>query len=672
MLRLASLSPPRSAPSSSPIRALAAQHHHHHTATSPSLATHTHGRMWVPGSPIVFGGPAQQAQAQEHRQEGQGRSATAGRAWRAGDAVLFGPAEGGARGGAAQQEARGALQLGVLRCVLWLSSCDAAGLHRPPPPSPDDDERQLTLRCSSSPAQTRPALLDSHARPAPAPAPARTPSPRPAAAAWSPRRALSAAPPPPSLAAHTARADVPHGSAPRALSQAEMDDLVAGVDWEGLDLDLELVEPDLEREVERSPPALAKQPSLAPDELERLVDGIDFSQDGDLLLSDVDEPAPVGASASTSSASPAETSRTAHLPSPSPDCAAPRASPSPRLGFRTATRTRALTLTPAPAPASAPTSPSPSPSPRPEPPQHARDLFSPRTAGGPGPKPRAPRASSPFRPAFGAPPVGSPQARSIRAYSSSPGSPGAPRAAPTSTSCAGGGASAATPRVNVKVIELLSDDSDAPGSSPDLVVVRNVRSVRRAASAAPTAAAAAAAAGPHAGLNPKGGWFQRPAARPAVPPASAYSTSSTASRAPTASTSTSSTSSSSAPARPRPVLAPGVPSRAAPPLRPTAAARTGALRAPRQGSKRQREADKQDVLRALWDKTFSFKTWPVGAGGGAGARPRMVYTTDEREVERVLPTLEGCVVLLSVLPSLSFAFSVALLLVLTRRPVLTL
>ncbi|GAA5916905.1 hypothetical protein JCM8208_005480 [Rhodotorula glutinis] len=621
MLRLTTLSPSPSASSRRPLhRALAARHHrisapppphhHHHNSTR---------RMWTPGSPIVFGGPAE-----EQVRERATRSGSAGRAWTAADPVVFGVGEGGRRGAKGLQEARGALREGG----------------------------------ASSPTLSRPSFLDSFARPS------GTPSPRAVAAAASPVPPSAPPPPPSASAAHTNTAP---NTTPSALSQKELDDLVAGIDFDdALDLDepvvgpdLDLVEPDAEPASERPPPALTKQASLAPDELERLVDGIDFSQDADLLLSDLDEPGPVVAAASTSSspASRAGPSRPIHLlshsPPPPPPASAPRATPSPRLGFRTCAPTR--TRTPAPS------------SPRPEPPQHARDLFSPNaTAADDGPalvsssraQASPSRRASPFRPALGTPLAAaafaaahsSPQARSIRAYSSSPGSPSAPRVAPLGTSSSGGGgvgASAPTPRTSV--IELLSDESDAVTSSPDLVVV--VRKPRQATTtAAPLGArtalpAAVLRAAPGLHTKPKGGWFQRPAGR--APPASAYSTSTSASastsRAPAApapSSATSSSTSSSLP-RPRPVLAPGVPSRTAPPSRPTAAARTRLLKPPRVGSKRHRDAEKQELLRAKWDKTFSFLTWPVEACGDEGERPRMVYTVDEREVDRVLPTLKG-------------------------------
>ena len=53
------------------------------------------------------------------------------------------------------------------------------------------------------------------------------------------------------------------------------------------------------------------------------------------------------------------------------------------------------------------------------------------------------------------------------------------------------------------------------------------------------------------------------------------------------------------------------------------------------GSKRFAEAQKQAELRAKWPRVFSYKTWVPGKV------PRVVYSRDEREVERVLRTLEG-------------------------------
>lgn len=356
------------------------------------------------------------------------------------------------------------------------------------------------------------------------------------------------------------------------LSQAEMDALVSGVDFD----DAVLVE-ELGGEN-----AAGNGSRLAPQELDDLVSGIDFSQDLD--LSDLDDaPAP---------ASPAPAGPAPSPPRPSPP---PHRTPtpSPRLGFRTR----------------APLSPRSTPPPRP-PPQTATDLFSPRSS--------AVAAGSPLRRATPlAPSPSAGAAPHLRAYGTvrstpapAPASVGTPRrtsppASPTLTRIAPGKSSAGGAKPAPKVVIELSDDS--PTSSPELVVVR--RSEARPLGAAPTQGAAA-----------KGGWFQRAGqAHTALP---------TKPTAPAPSASSSSSAFSTYQRAPLPRAVPSKPST-------TTSSRPSSARPPSRGSKRFAEAQKQAELRAKWPRVFSYKTWVPGKV------PRVVYSRDEREVERVLRTLEG-------------------------------
>ncbi|GAA5820700.1 hypothetical protein JCM3770_001458 [Rhodotorula araucariae] len=543
------------------------------------------GRRWTAGDPIVFGTAAESAQATAEQKErislrGQPRTSTPASARPPSSATrgTYSPAPSSR---SSTSFARASSYSG------W-----PAGSHRwdPPSPSPSLHSSLADLSAGST------ALFD------PARSYAAVPSVRSDAsllsAAGDDRAKLEV-----QYGSFGALDERDHGMArvevgvqagsPQVrgvsvLSQAEMDDLISGVDFdEALDVELDA-----------EPSSLGvRQPraDLAPDALEELVSGIDFSQA--VGLSDSDEPSGEGFHSATASPS-NSADPTCEPASPQPTV------PSPRIGIRTC----------------AP------PSPRPSPPQQTTDLFSPRSSalspsrslslsGSPL------RQSTPFLPSP-APALAAPSPRPYSTSAPSPRREDSDNELLAPDTRVGRSESDARDKGKGKVIEL-SDDSLA--SSPELVILR-----KQGAAFATTAD------------KPKTGWFRRPATAAGAarsplatrvqpdPPTSPGSSATRPTGENSAPAASSFTRSKTFPTRP--VLSMPVSSRPAASL-----GMGGSARKPRYNAKREAEAAKQAALREKWPRVFSYKTWR----GVGRAAPRVVYTTDEAEVERMLPMLEG-------------------------------
>ncbi|BGP40197.1 hypothetical protein JCM10449v2_004155 [Rhodotorula kratochvilovae] len=567
MLRLASRTT-ASPPSPSRLR-IARRAQQPQTQPAPHRAG---AKGWTPGDPIVLGEEAQGRQGLQGEEDGVESAPLAkGRRWAPGDLIVFG-ATGDAAERALGQQQRSPPQ--------QQPRAGTPASARPRASTVRTTHSPAAYPRSSSPFPRAPTHTGWPAASTRWDPPSSSPSLHSSLADFSTVAQSSAAvPSEPGMQAGspTTRSGAPV-QAP-ALSQAEMDDLVNGVDFDdALDPEVDLMP---------SPRALQPRASLAPEALEELVSGIDFSQDVD--FSDGDEPA--RDAYLYAAASPSTAARLPPVP-PSPQA---RAS-SPRIGIRTR----------------APLSP------RPSPPQQTTDLFSPRSPAlaALSLSRSSSLSGSPFRqstPFLASPPpaLGSSQ---LRAYSTT--SPAQRREEDSSGELVPPSALGLGTDIDAKgkgkapVIEL-SDNS--PTSSPELVVLRKPAST----SSAPAAAA-----------KPKNGWFQRPAStafsslagRPKPASPSPPASSSASKPAPSTSSFT---------ARPKPPLA-------RKPFAPKPSTSSFRAGKPRPGSKRAAEAEKQASLRAKWPRVFSYKTW----AGERGA-PRVVYTTDEAEVERVLSTLEG-------------------------------
>ncbi|GAA6038145.1 hypothetical protein JCM8097_005757 [Rhodosporidiobolus ruineniae] len=427
------------------------------------------------------------------------------------------------------------------------------------------------------------------------------------------------------------------------LSQEELDDLVAGVDFEDTSSLLEdaaLVSPS---------PTSRRQ--VAPEELYELLDGIDFSQE--VELSDLSDAG--GSDLEILSVDGAEEGEEAFFTAISrgPSPSAPTPPPSTRIIHRSSPSSTAARRPP-------PSSPK------------QGDLFS--------PAPTSPKQSftlSPLRQSTSSrrapsPPFLPPSSTSVpaprRLYSSSSASSAAPLPKP-----------AVPTKKPTTVIDLSNSPSSPPRPSTSASAFRRRTSPPRTSGWGRRASASsgdevevvqrtksAAAAGQDKGKGKESetgktadkpppstagtgrpGWFQRPASfasRPIpAPPSASGSASSSSARPP-------STASSSAPARPasNPYLPTARSSATTTSSRPLAPynfkshvlSATSTLPPPRKGSKRWKEDQKQALLREQWGEVFSYKTW-AGKAKEEGGEVEVVCTTEERVVERVLAGMEG-------------------------------
>ncbi|GAA5983692.1 hypothetical protein JCM11641_000935 [Rhodosporidiobolus odoratus] len=539
-------------------------------------------REWSPGHPIRFGtvnvtatGPAH---ASGEFQDGMDAKTT-GKEWTPGDAIRFaedGPADGDPHGAVRFTNQQNAKQGTRTKKTLFRPSGNSTTATRGskcPTPSPLSSTQSWPLNHRWDP-------------PSPSPSPSRSTT---STARFSLSRTSS-----------MASAATP-GRAP-PLSQKELDELVAGVDFgDDEDFELELTQ-EIKPLVSISTATAPGRTRLAPQELDALLEGIDFS--ADVALSD-DEP-----SASFDSDIVFCTAPTSVRPtSPTPATPA-RLSPSHRVIVRG--------------------SPSAAPSLPKEP-----DVFSlPRTT-----------TDSPLQPTHIFSPARHPKSATTSPFPSVlqpiPRLPASPsQARPYTTGATEKGKDVKGKGKAGVVIDLCEDspfssprpaktkpfDLNLTDQSDDSIVFIEKKDGRPREQGSKGAMAHAAVGKGNAGV----GWFQRtagmaskvapstsipsssfhtPSSHPASTLAAQAGPRSPSSKPPTATTSSATASVS----------------------RPTESSSRWSRKRP--GSKAAEAEEKQAELKRKWPKVFSY--------GGWGKEVEVICTTDEREIERVLKRLEG-------------------------------
>ncbi|GAA5820010.1 hypothetical protein JCM11251_005446 [Rhodosporidiobolus azoricus] len=532
MLRLS----PRPPPSPRAVRTLRTLHS---TPASSAVVAH---REWSPGDPILFGSSAMQrsdsqlstaSDKVEDEQEESAARGAGGKEWQPGESIRFGEADerhaATCKAGLTQQEQRNTnASNSIFRSSTVTTATRGSSPSSRPRPPPSSSTQSWPLSNRWDPPSPTPSSLSALSNGSTA------------------RFSLSRS--------YAIVAETPNGpvqpprspDTPSQLSQVELDELVAGVDFEDTS--------DLLKDAEtahssRSP---ARTTQLAPEELDELLEGIDFSEEVGLSDEEVD------AAASFDSE---ELFFTA-VPSPQPP--APASPPSTKA-TRLITRNTSPTLAPSP-------------------PTQA-DVFSP-VVGPPRSFSRAATASTPRR-----------QTTTSASAPFSPVLPPSPAytlpSRPYSTEAKGKGkividlcdsTSSPPPRSSAAV-------NDPDRSEDSVILLPPKRRVSTQASAAPVQS------------SQSRGWFTRPAslrASQTKPPPSSTSAPPLAGLATSASTSNTSSSHNARRSRP---AARSASSSAIPSSLPNLS------RAPRPGSKRAKAEERQVELRQKWPREFSYKSF---------------------------------------------------------------
>ncbi|GAA5850618.1 hypothetical protein JCM8547_001932 [Rhodosporidiobolus lusitaniae] len=572
------------------------------SSSSPAKAVHI--RAWMPGDPILFGG-AQAAGAGQggegtvgrNEREGEERvnSLAKGRDWVPGDAILFGGiAEEEQRSQAGELESRQSTPLrpsttgathALASSTSALSVSSGASSwplsHRFEPPSPSVSPSEGSL--------ARFSLSRSYARGA---SPSRAPEPTPGGR--------------------------------RVLSQEEMDELVAGIEFgDAEELFSDLDDPTVEASGGKTP---AGKLDSQPTDLEALLERIDFSQD--VEPSDVEPDSSLISLFSNGeaffTAPPASPSPPRRRPSPPRAPATPSTSSSaPRIILRNSPSASARPIPTSPVQPDIFSPPRPSASSASEtahlPPASSRHHSHFRSSAS---SRKASSSTGPLLPSS-LPSSLTPSA-TARTFSSSTSafidltdspSPPRPSRPPPASSAAQDAFEReldfAAEHADYSLSE--SDIDDLP--HPNEVLARKSRTAATGAAAKGKKPERGAGTAVDGGEEAKSGWFKRPttlkplqaeaATNAALPPLSSLID----------------PSSSSSPVPPPPPIGRG---------------RNGKLTA------KQKEDYKQAELKALWPRSFSCKSWEREKRKKEGkGEVRVVVTVDERVVERELARMKG-------------------------------